>query len=110
MTELVRFLESTGFATVDVKQLVMLVIACFLLFLAIVKKFEPMLLLPIAFGMLLTNLPGANMYNEVLFAGGHVHWDLIGGAPVTEELIAELKAAGVMPADPVVQDLMAKGL
>ena len=35
----------------------MLVVACLLLYLAIVKKFEPLLLLPIAFGMLLTNLP-----------------------------------------------------
>jgi len=66
-----------------------------LLYLAIVKKFEPMLLLPIAFGMLLTNLPGSEMYHEILFAGGHIHWDLFGGAAVTQELINELTAAGV---------------
>ncbi|MBO6061094.1 MAG: sodium ion-translocating decarboxylase subunit beta, partial [Clostridia bacterium] len=46
-----------------------------LLYLAIVKKFEPMLLLPIAFGMLLTNLPGAEMYHPSLFEGGHVAWE-----------------------------------
>ncbi len=46
---------------------IMLIIACVLLYLAIVKKFEPLLLLPIAFGMLLTNLPvfsGAIMHPE----------------------------------------------
>lgn len=58
------FLESTGTAAlfasgpVDaIKTIIMLAVACVLLYLAIVKKFEPLLLLPIAFGMLLTNLP-----------------------------------------------------
>ena len=46
------------------------------------KKFEPLLLLPIAFGMLLTNLPGAEMFHEILFAGGHVNWELFGGGVV----------------------------
>ena len=55
---------------------VMIALACFLLYLAIKKQFEPLLLLPIAFGMLLTNLPGAEMYHSELFAGGHVHWDI----------------------------------
>ena len=55
---------------------VMIGIACFLLYLAIKKQFEPLLLLPIAFGMLLTNLPGAEMFHSELFAGGHVHWDI----------------------------------
>ena len=45
----------------------MIGIACVLLYLAIVKKFEPLLLLPIAFGMLLTNLPIAEMYHTELF-------------------------------------------
>ena len=53
---------------------VMLVISFVLLYLAIVKKFEPLLLMPIAFGMLLTNLPGAGLFHADLFAGGHVHW------------------------------------
>ena len=44
------------------KYLVMICIACLLFYLAIVKKFEPLLLLPIAFGMLLTNIPGAGLY------------------------------------------------
>ncbi len=56
-----EFLTSTGFATMQWQQLVMLLIACVLLYLAIVKKFEPLLLVPIAFGMILANLPGANL-------------------------------------------------
>ncbi|MBE6533859.1 MAG: sodium ion-translocating decarboxylase subunit beta, partial [Ruminococcaceae bacterium] len=47
--------------------LIMFVIAFTLVYLAIVKKFEPLLLLPIAIGMLLTNLPGANMFNLNFF-------------------------------------------
>lgn len=58
------------------KYLVMIALALLLLYLAIKKQFEPLLLLPIAFGMLLTNLPGADMFHSELFAGGHVHWDI----------------------------------
>lgn len=54
---------------------IMILVACFFLFLAIHKKYEPLLLLPIAFGMLITNLPGAEMYHTELFEGGHVHWE-----------------------------------
>ncbi|HCB65720.1 MAG TPA: glutaconyl-CoA decarboxylase subunit beta, partial [Ruminococcaceae bacterium] len=52
----------------------MMAIACVLMYLAIKKGFEPLLLLPIAFGMLLTNLPGAGMYHAEFFVGGHVDW------------------------------------
>ncbi len=70
------FLSTTGFAMFadNWGQLVMLLVSFVLLYLAIVKKFEPLLLLPIAFGMLLTNLPGAGMYHPELFADGYVHW------------------------------------
>ena len=58
----------TGFVSNSGWQnLVMLVIACVLLYLAIVKKFEPLLLLGIAFGCLLSNLPGAGLYNQQLW-------------------------------------------
>ena len=71
--------------------LVMVAVACVLLYLAIVKKFEPLLLLPIAFGMLCTNLLGADMYHEALFAGGHANWSLFGGAfLVQSDQLAEL--------------------
>ena len=52
------------------KYAVMIAIACGLLYLAIVKKFEPLLLLPIAFGMLLANLPGAGIYHPELWVLG----------------------------------------
>ena len=68
----------------DPKALIMVGIACFLVYLAIVRKFEPLLLLPIAFGMLLTNLLGSEVYHEALYAGGHANWSLFGGAILTE--------------------------
>ena len=83
MEAIMNFIQATGFyqiATGDWKVLIMMVIAFGLLYLAIVKKFEPLLLLPIAFGMLITNLPGAEMYHEILFAGGHVNWEIFGGS------------------------------
>ena len=76
---IVSFLQSSGIYMMFVeaggwKCLLMLALACFLLYLAIKKQYEPLLLLPIAFGMLLTNLPGAEMFHSELFEGGHVHW------------------------------------
>jgi len=49
------------------QNLLMIALACVLLYLAIVKKFEPLLLCGIAFGCLLTNLPGAGLYNQELW-------------------------------------------
>ena len=59
----------------------MIGVACFLLYLAIGRKFEPMLLLPIAFGMLLTNLPGAELFHSEYFINstGHIDWAAVGG-------------------------------
>lgn len=59
---------SSGFTNITWQQGLMLLISCVLLYLAIAKGFEPLLLLPIAFGMLLTNLPMANMYHPEFFA------------------------------------------
>ncbi len=97
MEAILNFLEQSGFWLVQDNwlSLAMIAISFLLAFLAIVKKFEPMLLLPIAFGMFLTNLPGADMYHEILFAGGHVQWGLFGGGEITQELIDELVAGGV---------------
>ena len=75
--------EQTGFATLAnlggfdaVKQIIMIVVACVLLYLGIVKKFEPLLLVGIAFGMLLTNLPGAGIYHpELWYASGSASVD-----------------------------------
>jgi len=55
------FIQATGFVGMDIPHLIMLFISCILLYLAIVKKYEPLLLVPIAFGMLLSNLPLANL-------------------------------------------------
>lgn len=65
----------SGFVGMTWQQLVMIGVACVFLYLAIAKKYEPLLLVPIAFGMLLTNLPFSGMYHTELFAGGHVHWE-----------------------------------
>ena len=75
----------------DPKALIMVGVACVLLYLAIVKQFEPLLLLPIAFGMLLTNLLGSEVFHEELFLGGHVNWGLFGGAVMVNgaDIIAE---------------------
>lgn len=54
-----KFIEATGFASASLEQFIMLAISFVLMFLAIKKNFEPLLLLPIAFGMFLANLPGA---------------------------------------------------
>ena len=66
---------SSGFVAVHWQQIVMIVIACVLLFLGIAKKFEPLLLVGIAFGMLITNIPGltgdnALFHSEMWFSNG----------------------------------------
>ena len=102
MEAITNFLTSTGFFQFtqgdNWKCLVMIVISCVLLFLGIKKKFEPLLLVPIAIGMLVTNLPNTGMFNEILFAGGHIHWDLFQGGVVTPEFIAEMQSLGVSDA------------
>ena len=65
---IVGMIKSSGFMNVTWQQALMLLIACFLMYLAIVKKYEPLLLLPIAFGMFLTNLPMAGLYHPEFFA------------------------------------------
>ena len=59
--DLIKSLEnlwlSSGFVVITWKQVIMIMIACLLIYLAIKKEFEPLLLLPIAFGMLVANLP-----------------------------------------------------
>ena len=58
---LIELLQSTGFAAATWRELLMIAIAAVLMYLAIVRKFEPLLLLPISFGMLLANLPLAGL-------------------------------------------------
>ena len=78
-----NFLESMGIVKLFTgetewwKTLIMLVISGVLVYLAIVKKFEPLLLLPIAIGMLLTNLPGGEMFHLDFFIGDSVDYDQV---------------------------------
>ena len=71
---LLKIWNTSGFAYIFAhfaeggwQNLVMIIIGCVLLYLAIVKKFEPLLLCGIAFGCILTNLPGAGLYNQELW-------------------------------------------
>ena len=80
-----NFRNSTGISQFFVeggwKNLIMILIACILLFLAIKKQFEPYLLLPIAFGMLLVNIPGVKneIFKETVDSEGITHYSgLIG--------------------------------
>lgn len=61
----------------DPRYLIMICVACVLLYLAIVKQFEPLLLLPIAFGMLLANLPGAGIIHMEYFLTESGHPDFM---------------------------------
>lgn len=62
--KLVQFWQTTGIANTDPLQLVMIVVSLLLLYLAIVKKYEPLLLVPISFGILLANIPGNSLMAE----------------------------------------------
>ena len=98
METILNFLQQTGFSMImeDPRVLVMIVIAFALLYLAIKKGFEPLLLMPIAFGMLLTNLPGVNMYHTEFFSGGHVHWDQVADFGLIDYLYLGVKL-GIYP-------------
>jgi len=98
---IINFLKQTGFYLFSEgdnwKMLVMIGIACLLCYLAIVKKFEPLLLLPIAVGMLLTNLPGLGVFHEAYFAGGHVHWGEFASDPGLLDILYLGVKLGVYP-------------
>ncbi len=65
LSRLGDLVATSGFAAItDFRQVIMILLACVLLYMGIVKKFEPLLLVGIAFGMLLSNLPLSEMYHE----------------------------------------------
>ena len=77
-----NFLSTTGVARLFDSEnwwqtVIMFFISFVLVYLAIVKKFEPLLLLPIAIGMLLTNLPGANMFHLDFFIAEEINYGQI---------------------------------
>lgn len=86
MEILTDFWSSTGFGLANYGHYIMLAISLVLLYLAIAKGFEPLLLTPIAFGMLLANLPGANLMKEPIVE--------ILKDPMTGEFISKTKEYG----------------
>lgn len=71
--------SKSGFLNLTGGQALMILVSFVLMYLAIRKGFEPLLLLPIAFGMLLTNLPMAGMYHPEIFINdtGHIAWEML---------------------------------
>ncbi len=94
---LIRLWESTGlhelfanFWPTGFQSLVMVVIACVLVYLAVVKKFEPLLLLPIAFGMFIVNIPG--VYKILFGTKGYIVTDLTSNTEIARGNATELIA------------------
>ncbi len=85
--------ENSGFSLVSTKEVIMIIVSFVLLYLAIVKKFEPLLLVPIAFGMLLANLPGAGLMDDP--SGIMDASNLVEGAHWYESGVLRLIYAGV---------------
>ncbi len=80
MDKLIALLMDSGVANLTPGQAIMMVVGLGLLYLAIARKFEPLLLVPIGMGTLLVNIPGAGMYAEPIYdATGHM--EAAGGLP-----------------------------
>ena len=84
-TNIAEIFANSGWAQIFLaeggwKYAVMLGVACVLLYLAIVHQFEPLLLLPIGFGMLMTNLPLDGIIHKDIFINEtqHINWELLG--------------------------------
>ncbi|WP_294497375.1 sodium ion-translocating decarboxylase subunit beta [uncultured Gemmiger sp.] len=84
ISNLQSILANSGFAQFFVdggyRYVIMIAVACVLLYLAIVHQFEPLLLLPIGFGMLMANLPLDNIIHMEIFINDtqHINWQLLG--------------------------------
>ncbi|MCR4703137.1 MAG: sodium ion-translocating decarboxylase subunit beta [Saccharofermentans sp.] len=88
--------ETSGIATMTWQQGVMILVSFLLLYLAIKKQFEPLLLLPIAFGMLLTNLPwpGGGIFHPEWF-DGEINWAALGGGGESDPGLFDFLYIGV---------------
>ena len=102
VTSLNNLWESTGiydlvanFTTYGWQNLVMVLIACILFYLAIVKKFEPLLLLPIAFGMFIVNVPG--VYHVLFGTKGYVITENATNIEVAQGTLDELRELFARP-------------
>ena len=86
LTNLQSILANSGFAQFFVdggyRYVIMIAVACVLLYLAIVRQFEPLLLLPIGFGMLMANLPLDNIIHMEIFINDtqQINWELLGNS------------------------------
>jgi oxaloacetate decarboxylase beta subunit len=78
----IEFFQGTGIMALTLKQVIMITVSLVLFYLGIVKKYEPLLLVPIAFGMLLVNLPLTNMmaYGTEAEAAGLLRYFYMGNA------------------------------
>ncbi len=76
----VGFIQSSGFVALDYKSVIMICVALFFMYLAIAKQYEPLLLLPISFGMLIVNLPLNGLMNAPAdgMNGGMLHYLFLG--------------------------------
>jgi oxaloacetate decarboxylase beta subunit len=76
MDSLIKLWLSTGLANFESGQVIMMLVGCFLLYLAIARNFEPLLLLPMGFGAILTNIPGAGFSEAGGFLYYIYHWGI----------------------------------
>ncbi|MCR3921663.1 MAG: sodium ion-translocating decarboxylase subunit beta [Firmicutes bacterium] len=82
LDKILLFIQQTGFYAMTWQQLLMIIISCFLLYLGLVKKYEPLLMIPISFGMLLSNLPLGGVLSQPIYdasgqlvsPGGLIHY------------------------------------
>lgn len=88
LTNISEIFANSGWAQIfgtgldGLKYAVMIGVACVLLYLAIVRQFEPLLLLPIGFGMLMTNLPLDGIFHMEIFLNetNHINWEMLGNS------------------------------
>jgi oxaloacetate decarboxylase beta subunit len=80
LEQIAEFIQTTGFLNISIGNIIMIAVACLLIYLAIVKQYEPLLLIPIGFGMLLINLPLTGLMNPPEYVVGP------DGLPVLKEL------------------------
>ena len=76
LNALSKIIDKSSFSVIDIKTVIMYVIVAVLFYLAVVKKFEPLLLIPIAFGILLANIPLAGLFHSDFFINntGAIDW------------------------------------
>ena len=102
---LVGIFQSSGFARFGEPggylYAIMICVGCFLLYLAIVKEFEPLILLPMAFGMILANLPGSGVIHMQYFVGDgleHPMWiEILNNGGLADMLLHGCQAGHLPP-------------